>query len=202
MSFAASLAAGRTRHSAVHSAHPPPPHPGLPHPHRRSRRGRSQGRLGQQGDTCVDNAGANAPYVVVSSVFDGGAYRVQPASGVMFQHGSLHEVVDQEKEPCGCPPPVAPQGNEFPLAQSEGLAPLPAPIPTAANQNAAHRRCLSRWFTRVPTTRHQPAADALRPQHRCKFARYQASQEQSGFFGASAASSAHLWRGVAGWIAR
>jgi hypothetical protein len=90
-------------------------------------------RLGQRGDTCVDNAGVNAPYVLVSSVFDGGAYRVQPGQRVMFQHGSLHEVVDQEKEPCGCPPP-AKGGNEFPLAQSEGLAPTPAPAPAAAVQ--------------------------------------------------------------------
>ena len=87
-------------------------------------------RLGQHGDTCVDNAGVNAPYVLVSSVFDGGAYRVQPGQRVMFQHGSLHEVVDQEKEPCGCPPPAVPQTNEFPLAQSEGLAPLAAPAPS------------------------------------------------------------------------
>ncbi len=89
-------------------------------------------RLGPNGDTCVDNAGVNAPYVLVTSVFEGGDYRVQPGQRVMFQHGSLHEVVDQEKEPCGCPPAVkAP--NEFPLAQSEGLAPLapPAPSPDA-----------------------------------------------------------------------
>jgi len=46
-------------------------------------------RLGEHGDTCVDNPGAHAPYVVVSSVFDGGAYRVQPDQRVMFQHGSL-----------------------------------------------------------------------------------------------------------------
>jgi len=83
-------------------------------------------RLGPQGDTCIDNAGANAPYVLVSSVFDGGAYRVQPGQRVMFQHGSLHEVVDQEKESCGCPPAQA-KGNEFPVAQSEGLAPMAAP---------------------------------------------------------------------------
>jgi hypothetical protein len=65
-------------------------------------------RLGQHGDTCVDNAGppVNAPYVLVSSVFDGGDYRVQPGQRVMFQHGSLREVVDNEKEPCGCPPPL------------------------------------------------------------------------------------------------
>jgi hypothetical protein len=90
-------------------------------------------RLGQHGDTCVDNAGVNAPYVLVSSVFDAGAYRVQGGQRVMFQHGSLHEVVDQEKEPCGCPPaPAGAQPNEFPLAQSEGLAPLAKPAASAA----------------------------------------------------------------------
>jgi hypothetical protein len=86
-------------------------------------------RLGQHGDTCVDNAGTNAPYVLVTGVFDGGVYRVQAGQRVMFQHGKINEVVDQEKEPCGCPPePKAP--NEFPLAQSMGLAPLPAPPPS------------------------------------------------------------------------
>ncbi len=90
-------------------------------------------RLGQGGDTCVDNPGANAPYVLVTSVFDGSVYRVQPAQRVMFQHGSLHEVVDQEKEPCGCPPSEV-KGNDFPLAQSEGLVPL-AP---SASAPAAH----------------------------------------------------------------
>ena len=84
-------------------------------------------RLGQHGDTCVDNSGPNAPYVVVSSVFDGGAYRVQPGQRVMFQHGSLNEVVDQEKEPCGCPPEAHPGTNDFPLAQSAGLASLEKP---------------------------------------------------------------------------
>jgi hypothetical protein len=95
-------------------------------------------RLGQHGDTCVDNAGVNAPYVLVSSIFESGAYRVQAGQHVMFQHGSLREVVDNEKEPCGCPP-AAPKGNEFPLAQSEGLAPTPkAPqADTTLNQRAA-----------------------------------------------------------------
>lgn len=77
-------------------------------------------RLGENGDTCVDNSGANAPYVVVTSVFEGGIYRVQAGQRVMFEHGSLHQVVDQEKEPCGCPPEKS-QPNEFPLAESEGL---------------------------------------------------------------------------------
>jgi hypothetical protein len=90
-------------------------------------------RLGPAGDTCVDNPGANAPYVVVSSVFEGGAYRVQAGQRVMFQHGSLHEVVDAEKEPCGCPP-AGKIGNEFPLAESEGLAPTLHPVPVPPSQ--------------------------------------------------------------------
>jgi hypothetical protein len=86
-------------------------------------------RLGDDGDTCVDNVGVNAPYVVVTSLFEGGLYRVQPGQRVMFQHGSLGQVVDNEKEPCGCPPPPSNEGNDFPLAQSEGLAPTPAIAP-------------------------------------------------------------------------
>ncbi|MFP5277838.1 MAG: hypothetical protein ACLGPM_12035 [Acidobacteriota bacterium] len=87
-------------------------------------------RLGANGDTCVDNSGLNAPYIVVTSLFESGLYRVQPGQRVMFQHGSLREVVDSEKEPCGCPPtPAKKASNEFPLAQSEGLEPSPAPAP-------------------------------------------------------------------------
>jgi hypothetical protein len=96
-------------------------------------------RLGDNGDTCVDNAGANAPYVVVTSVFEGGLYRVQPGQRVMFQQGSLQKVVDEEKEPCGCPSPAKSQANEFPLAQSEGLAPIPpSPPAPVANQTAGN----------------------------------------------------------------
>jgi hypothetical protein len=95
-------------------------------------------RLGEGGDTCIDNSGASAPYVVVTSLFDAGLYRVQPGQRVMFQHGSLNEVVDAEKEPCGCPAPPSPAGNEFPLAQSEGLAPTqpvtPAPHAPVSGQ--------------------------------------------------------------------
>jgi hypothetical protein len=116
-------------------------------------------RLGQHGDTCVDNAGVDAPYVLVSSVFDGGAYRVQAGQRVMFEHGSLHDVVDQEKEPCGCPPaaPASPQGNEFPLAQSEGLTPLAAPTPAPANPQTLPTEPLS-----YSSADHaaKPAADA------------------------------------------
>ncbi len=97
-------------------------------------------RVNQQGDTCVDNAGENAPYVVASSLLSGGAYRVRPGQRVLFVHGSLDQVVDNEREPCGCPPSVpqqvagaktggpssTPADTAFPTAVSEGLQPAPA----------------------------------------------------------------------------
>lgn len=94
-------------------------------------------RLGAHGDTCVDNGGDHAPYVLVTGVFDGGAYRVQPGQRVMFQHGSLQDVVDQEKEPCGCPPPSRPGTNDFPLAESAGLAPHAPPVAAPAASKPA-----------------------------------------------------------------
>lgn len=113
-------------------------------------------RVNKQGDTCVDNHGANAPYVTVTNQFEGGVYRVQPNQRVMFEHGSLQQVVDNEAEPCGCPaaaPPVAvassakPQpgktaaevANPFPLARSEGLAgPEPEPTEPVVPVGVAH----------------------------------------------------------------
>lgn len=113
-------------------------------------------RVNKQGDTCVDNHGANAPYVTVTSQFEGGVYRVQPNQRVMFEHGSLQQVVDNEAEPCGCPavaPPIAvassgarSQGktaaeaaNPFPLARSEGLAgPEPEPTEPVVPVGVAH----------------------------------------------------------------
>lgn len=115
-------------------------------------------RVGDNGDTCVDNHGDAAPYVLASSLFGEGAYRVQPNQRVLFEHGSLSEVVDNEQEPCGCPAAqplsVASAGvtgataaapgeavaekpaesrtaaqNPFPLAESEGLKPAPTTGP-------------------------------------------------------------------------
>jgi hypothetical protein len=109
-------------------------------------------RVNASGDTCVDNYGANAPYVTVTSQLEGGAYRVLPSQRVNFQHGSLREVVDHEPEPCGCPvvpvvsvagggaattnpaqpgkpvggPSSTPADTAFPIAESEGLAAPPA----------------------------------------------------------------------------
>jgi hypothetical protein len=122
-------------------------------------------RLGEHGDACVENAGVNAPYVLVSSVFEGGAYRVQAGQRVMFQHGSLREVVDQEKEPCGCPPDAV-QGNEFPLAQSEGLAPLAGSAPVQSGTTLPAVEPLTYDGAKKPErTQDQPVANqaAMQP---------------------------------------
>ncbi len=60
-------------------------------------------RVNAQGDTCVDNPGTNAPYVTVSEQMGTGVYRVQPNQRVLFEHGSVRDVVDHETQPCGCP---------------------------------------------------------------------------------------------------
>jgi hypothetical protein len=142
-------------------------------------------RLGEHGDTCVDNAGVGAPYVVVSSVFDGGIYRVQPGQRVMFERGSLQSVVDQEKEPCGCPPPLAEtRGNEFPLAQSEGLAPgSQAPVVSAPPATATLSYNGSDHAAQIagPVTT-APAASAT-PVPATSASQAPAKQKKPGFFG-------------------
>ncbi|MGH9585426.1 MAG: hypothetical protein ACRD3F_00625 [Acidobacteriaceae bacterium] len=114
-------------------------------------------RVNKQGDTCVDNHGANAPYVTVTSQFEGGVYRVQANQRVMFEHGSLQQVVDNEAEPCGCPavaPPIAvassavkpkaAAANPFPLARSEGLAgPEPEPTEPVVPVGVAHAEVMA-----------------------------------------------------------
>lgn len=63
-------------------------------------------RVSEQGDTCVDNLGKNAPYVTVSEQIGTGVYRVQANQRVLFEHGSVRDVVDHEAQPCGCPAPT------------------------------------------------------------------------------------------------
>jgi len=87
-------------------------------------------RTNQRGDTCVDNRGANAPYVTVTSQFEGGLYRVQPNQRVLFEHGSLQQVVDNEPESCGCPapPPAVAVASAPPgIVPNAGTTTKPAP---------------------------------------------------------------------------
>jgi hypothetical protein len=92
-------------------------------------------RVTRNGDTCVDNAGKGAPVLLLTDSFGAANYRLIPGQHVMFERGSLHEVVDNERSSCGCPkaPPAgsAAAKHAFPEAESEGLA------PTAVAQNDA-----------------------------------------------------------------
>ena len=137
-------------------------------------------RLGQHGDTCVDNAGVNAPYVLVTSVFEGGDYHVQAGQRVMFQHGSVHAVVDNEKEPCGCPPAPHPGTNEFPLAQSAGLAPLAKPAPGVPMNGSAQPPVVEPLVYKSADHAAQPAAEATPAVPQA--AKPEAKKKQ-GFFG-------------------
>jgi hypothetical protein len=109
-------------------------------------------RVIQNGDTCVENRGASAPVLGISDQFGEASYELHPGQHVLFEHGNLKEVVDNESSPCGCPaaPPgmsiadallasgggagadrPAAEEHPFPAAVSQGLAPAP-PVPQAA----------------------------------------------------------------------
>jgi hypothetical protein len=113
-------------------------------------------RIARNGDTCVENRGTAAPTLSVSDPFGEAQYELEPGQHVLFEHGSLQEVVDHETSPCGCPDngmsvadallaPGAVLGagekdasaavkadaaHPFPAAVSEGLAPE-AEVPQA-----------------------------------------------------------------------
>jgi hypothetical protein len=89
-------------------------------------------RVNAQGDTCVDNKGDDAPYLTVSEQIGAGVYRVQPNQRVMFEHGSVRDVVDNETQPCGCPvtPPVS-------VASSGRSSKQPAPTAKPGDAVAA-----------------------------------------------------------------
>lgn len=97
-------------------------------------------RVTHNGDTCVENAGNKAPVLMLNDAFARASYRVLPGQHVLFEHGDLRQVVDNERSPCGCPAGVEPEqvaanasaaekaaaAHPFPAAQSEGLAADPA----------------------------------------------------------------------------
>jgi len=111
-------------------------------------------RVTPNGDTCVENRGTSAPVLTLADPFTGASYRLIPGQHVLFEHGSLHEVVDNERSPCGCPsvpppptqqvasiasptpsqpttPTVAAAEHPFPDAASQGLAPTSTPVNSA-----------------------------------------------------------------------
>ncbi len=109
-------------------------------------------RVTRNGDTCVENRGSGAPMLSITDAFTDAIYELHGGQHVLFEHGSLKEVVDNESSPCGCPPATqtAPVGvsvaealltpgtvtrsaaeqHPFPAAVSQGLA-APPPVPQA-----------------------------------------------------------------------
>ena len=77
-------------------------------------------RVNQAGDTCVENLGKDAPMLHVTEQFSGAGYLVKPGQRVLFEHGSVREVVDRQRFGCGCPKPNA--KDDFPEAVSAGMA--------------------------------------------------------------------------------
>ena len=65
-------------------------------------------RVTFNGDTCIENRGRKAPPLNVTDAFGETTYQLKPGQHVMFEHGSLREVVDRETTPCGCPPAEKP----------------------------------------------------------------------------------------------
>ena len=137
-------------------------------------------RVTPNGDTCVDNKGLQAPVLEIVNQFGDERYQLRAGQHVLFEHGSLREVVDHESSACGCPPPmpavsVADSGvasshpaapgaavadanaaaeHPFPAAQSEGLAPDPAPANAPARQppGASHAQVAATMAYGDPST--------------------------------------------------
>jgi hypothetical protein len=97
-------------------------------------------RIARNGDTCVDNRGPGAPTLAVSDPFGESMYEVAAGQHILFEHGSLHEVVDNERSPCGCPEEkgmsIADAMLASPNATSAPKTPPPAPPPPPAQAPA------------------------------------------------------------------
>jgi hypothetical protein len=130
-------------------------------------------RVTNNGDTCVENRGADAPALRITDPFGGAIYILLGGQHVLFEHASLKEVVDNESSPCGCPPPpvvsvadagatsttpatpgsavasnAAAEQHPFPAAVSDGLA---TPTVPQAAPGVVH--------VQVATALHYDAAD-------------------------------------------
>jgi hypothetical protein len=93
-------------------------------------------RVARNGDTCVDNRGTGAPTLAVSDPFGEALYELLPNQHVLFEHGSLHEVVDHESIPCGCPESGISVADAL-LAPAAAVGPGKAPAQTPAQTTAA-----------------------------------------------------------------
>ena len=142
-------------------------------------------RVTRNGDTCVENRGEKAPVLNVVDQFGEATYELKAGQHVLFEHGSLKEVVDHESSECGCPPaptmtvadaligPAAPGATEktaaeqhpFPAAVSAGLAPATIPQASAESVHTQVAAALSSnggadSLAQQPAAKDAPVADA------------------------------------------
>ena len=132
-------------------------------------------RVTPNGDTCVDNRGKKAPTLIIADAFGEKTYQLKAGQHVLFEHGSLKEVVDRETSDCGCPPdapagvsiadasgnqvrPDAGDPHPFPTAISQGLAQPATPSPEAPGETHVQ---LATTITLDPST--PPAGSAATP---------------------------------------
>ena len=140
-------------------------------------------RVTTNGDTCVENAGASAPVLLLNDAFsDASSYRLIAGQHVLFEHGNLRQVVDNERSPCGCPQPapapssVAANGSPaaqaaaqhpFPAAASEGLASTPPPLNSPPGEKQTQVATTFSYVEGAPpppsTQPAPPAANAVSP---------------------------------------
>jgi hypothetical protein len=139
-------------------------------------------RVTKNGDTCVENRGAQAPVLNIADQFGEAAYELKPGQHVLFEHASLKEVVDHESSSCGCPPEptmtvadallnsgnsgtpndakTAAELHPFPAAVSVGLAPAPIPEAPAGALHEQVSATLSSGDSPDSTTEPQPAPES------------------------------------------
>ena len=143
-------------------------------------------RVARNGDTCVENRGDRAPLLGVADQFGEATYELRPGQHVLFEHGSLTEVVDHESSACGCPPepmisvadagvtggtPAAPgsavaakaaeEQHPFPAAVSAGLTPASSvPQAPAGVVHAQVSTTLSYGAGEGSSTNTSPAGDS------------------------------------------
>ena len=133
-------------------------------------------RVTFNGDTCIENRGHKAPALNITDAFGEASYQVKPGQHVMFEHGSLREVVDRETTPCGCPPieksgvsiaEAALRGGNaaqpFPAAQSAGLAPPGSAPPETSGETHVQLSTTLTFDPNAPPPAPVPAATAPAP---------------------------------------
>lgn len=126
-------------------------------------------QVSASGDTCVDNQGSAGPAVAVTDAFGESSYVVKPGQHVLFEHGDLHAVVDNESTPCGCPPPVKPglsiaeallasHGTNTP-ADAKAVHPFPAAVSSGLAESAPPPAETGGTHVQVATTlKYDPSA--------------------------------------------